>query len=108
MDKINDVRDVDSRFYGYAGRLLQIDLTSGKFDVQTLDEMTARKYIGGTSLGIKLIYDEVDPAGEWSDPENRLFLGSGPLGGTRVRGSGAISAVTRGAMTNGIASSQAN
>ena len=108
MNQIKDVRGVAGRFYGYAGRLLRIDLTSGKIDVQTLDEITARKYVGGASLGIRIIYDEVDPAGEWSDPENRLFLGSGPLGGTRVGGSGSIAAVTRGAMTNGIASSQAN
>src|SRR4030042_2170944 len=83
-------------------------MTTGKITPQALDEKTARKYVGGASLGIKIIYDEVDPAGQWSDPENRLFLGSGPLGGTRVGGSGAIAAVTRGALTNGIASSQAN
>lgn len=96
------------RFYGYNGRLLRVDMTTGKINSQALDEKTARKYIGGACMGIRLVYDEVDPSGQWSDPENRLFLGSGPLGGTRIGGSGAIAAVTRGALTNGIASSQAN
>jgi aldehyde:ferredoxin oxidoreductase len=96
------------QFYGYNGRLLRVDMTSGEINPQALDEKTARKYIGGASLGIKIVYDEVDPLGEWSDPENRLFLGSGPLGGTKIGGSGSIAAVTRGALTNGIASSQAN
>jgi aldehyde:ferredoxin oxidoreductase len=96
------------QFYGYNGQLLRVDMTTGKIKTQALDEKTARKYIGGANLGIRIIYDEVDPSGEWSDPENRLFLGSGPLGGTRIGGSGSIAAVTRGALTNGIASSQAN
>ena len=41
-------------------------------------------------------------------PDNRIFLGTGPLGGSRVGGSGSIAVVTKGALTNGIASSQAN
>jgi aldehyde:ferredoxin oxidoreductase len=96
------------RFFGYNGRLLRVDMTSGNINVQELDENTARKYMGGTSLGIRIIYDEVDPAGQWSDPENLLFFGSGPLGGTMIGGSGSIAVVTRGALTNGIACSQAN
>ena len=36
------------------------------------------------------------------------FLGSGPLGGTRISGSGRIAVVTKGPLTNGMASSQAN
>jgi aldehyde:ferredoxin oxidoreductase len=96
------------QFYGYNGRLLRVDMTTGKISPQAFDEKTAREYIGGACLGIRIIYDEVDPSGEWSDPENRLFLGGGPLSGTRIGGSGAIASVTRGALTNGIASSQAN
>ena len=96
------------QFYGYNGRLLRVDMTSGEIKTQALEEKTARKYFGGASLGIKIVYDEVDPTSEWSDPTNRLFLGTGPLGGTRIGGSGAICAVTKGAMTNGMASSQAN
>jgi aldehyde:ferredoxin oxidoreductase len=94
--------------YGYAGRVLRVDLTSGKTVSETLDEATLRKYVGGASLGIKFIYDEVPLGVEWHDPENRLFIGSGPLGGTRIEGSGTIAVVTKGALTNGIASTQAN
>lgn len=94
--------------HGYTGKVLRVDLTNGKMISETLDEATLRKYIGGASLGIKFLYDEVPPGVEWSDPENRLFFGSGPLGGTRIGGSGTIAVVTKGALTNGIASSQAN
>jgi len=94
--------------YGYTGKLLRVDLSNGSIISETLDEATLRKYIGGVSLGAKFLYDEVPTGLEWSAPENRLCLFSGPLGGTRVGGSGAIACVTKGALTNGGASSQAN
>lgn len=96
------------QIFGYTGRILRVDLTKGESTVQYLEEGTLRKYIGGSVLGIKYIYDEVPPGIHWSDPENRFFIGSGPLGATRVGGSGSICTVTKGALTNGMGSSQAN
>jgi len=99
----------DPQIYGYAGKILRVDLNNkGKVTSDVLDEAFLRKYIGGATLGIKLLYDDMSPSVQWSDPENPLFLGSGPLGGTRVGGSGAVAVVTKGALTNGIASTQAN
>ncbi len=93
---------------GYLGRVLRVDLSNGKITSEVVDQTTLRKSVGGTSLGIRVLYDEVSPGVEWNDSENRLFIGSGPLGGTSIEGSGAIAVVTKGALTNGIASSQAN
>jgi aldehyde:ferredoxin oxidoreductase len=93
---------------GYAGKIIRVDLTKGSVTPEALDEATLRKYVGGAALGMKYIYDEVSPSIEWSAPENRLFIGTGPLTGTRVGGSGAITVVTKGALTNGMASTQAN
>jgi aldehyde:ferredoxin oxidoreductase len=94
--------------HGYANGILRVDLTKGDTTVELLDEAFLRKYIGGATLGIKFLFDEVPPGVAWNDPENRLFLGSGPLSGTRIGGSGSIAIVTKGALTNGMASSQAN
>jgi aldehyde:ferredoxin oxidoreductase len=94
--------------YGYAGKILRVDLSNRESKSEELSEATLKKYIGGTALGVKYLYDEVDPGIEWSDPANRLFIGTGPLGGTKVGGTGSISVVTKGALTNGIACSQAN
>ncbi len=93
---------------GYAGKLLRIDLTNRKVTEVEFDEATWRKYVGGTGIGAKILYDEVPPGVAWSDPDNRLIIASGPLGGTSVKGSGTISVVTKGAITNGGTSSQAN
>jgi len=94
--------------YGSTGKILRVDLTEGKMWDEVLDEATIRKYLGGTGLGIKYLHEMVDPKLDWSDPQNIVYLGSGPLGGTRIAGCGTISFVTKGAMTNGAASTQAN
>ncbi|MBN2061297.1 MAG: hypothetical protein JW882_12865 [Deltaproteobacteria bacterium] len=93
---------------GYAGKILRIDLTRGAIRPEPLTEEFLKDYVGGAAMGIKYIYDEVDPKADWADSENRIFIGSGPLGGTRVAGSGTVCVVTKGALTNGMSSSQAN
>lgn len=89
------------KLYGYAGKLLRVDLTKEKFSDVTIDEETARKYIGGTGLGIKVLYEEVPAGVEWNDERNRLIIASGPLGGSIIGGSGTVCVVTKGPMTNG-------
>ncbi|MFB0504089.1 MAG: aldehyde ferredoxin oxidoreductase N-terminal domain-containing protein, partial [Candidatus Bathyarchaeia archaeon] len=97
-----------SNFGGYAGKFLRVDMTNEETTDVVFDEETLRKYIGGTGIGAKILYDEVPPKIDWSDPQNRLVLASGPLGGTRIGGSGTFSLVTKGALTNGATSVQAN
>ena len=93
---------------GYAGKFLRIDLSTEKLSDVVFDEDTLRKYIGGTGLGVKILYDEVSPTIHWSEPSNRVILASGPLGGTTFPGTGTFSLVTKGALTGGCMSSQAN
>ena len=59
-------------------------------------------------MGPKYLYDEVPPGVQWNDPENRIIIASGPLGGTMVGGSATISISTKGCLTNGATSTQAN
>lgn len=90
------------------GKILRVDLSQGTIQEEILDEATLRKYLGGTGLGMKYLLEEVAPELDWSDPKNIFFLGSGALGGTRIPGCASISIVTKGAMTNGATSTQAN
>jgi len=94
--------------YGTTGKILRVDLSEGKITQEVLDEGALRKYVGGTTMGAKYLYDEVDPRIEWSDPRNIIYIGSGPLGGVRLAGSGCFSIVTKGAQNNGATSTQAN
>ena len=69
-----------SELFGYTGKLLRIDLTHRKVAVEGFHEDKLRKYIGGATLGIRYLSDEVSPAMAWNHPENILFFGSGPSG----------------------------
>jgi aldehyde:ferredoxin oxidoreductase len=93
---------------GYAGKFLRVDLTFERVSPVLFDETTLRQYVGGTGIGAKILYDEVPPQASWTDPVNRITIASGPLGGTAFPGSGTISLVTKGALTNGATSVQAN
>jgi aldehyde:ferredoxin oxidoreductase len=97
-----------SKMYGYAWKMLVVDLTNEIFTDENLDDKTVRKYIGGTGIGAKYLYDGVPAGITWSNAENRIIIASGPLGGTRIPGSGTLSVVTKGPLTNGSSGSQAN
>lgn len=71
---------------GYAGKLLRVDLTSGKISSEATDETMVRNYIGGRGLNMRRLYDEIPPHLEGLDPENKLFFGVGPLVGTMLSG----------------------
>ena len=68
----------------------------------------SKTWVGGIGFGIHYLFKEVPPKAGWDDPDNRVIIASGPLGGTRVEGSGTFAVCTKGAMTGGAASSQAN
>ncbi len=99
---------MSSEVKGYAGKILRVDLSEGKTWDWVPDEETLRLYLGGTGIGAKILYDEVPPDADWSDPVNRMTIASGPLGGTSVGGSSTVSIVTKGALTGGSTSVQAN
>jgi aldehyde:ferredoxin oxidoreductase len=93
---------------GFAGKYLRVNLTDQTLTEQVFDENTLRQYLGGTGIGSKILYDEVPRNIEFNDPANVIIIASGPLGGTVVGGSGTISVVTKGALTGGATSVQAN
>jgi aldehyde:ferredoxin oxidoreductase len=93
---------------GYMGKILRVNLSNEKISVERLDNATRRKYVGGTGMGAKYLYEEVPPGVEWDDAENRMMFFSGPFNGTKVNGAGAFSLVTKGPMTNLAVATQAN
>jgi aldehyde:ferredoxin oxidoreductase len=93
---------------GYLKRLLRVDLNTRQTKEEDLEDALLEKYVGGTGIGARLLYDEVAPGVEWNDPRNRILFFSGPLGATRISGTGTFSVVTKGPMTNLAGCSQAN
>ena len=68
--------------HGYAGRILHVDLTTGKTHTEKLNTDYAKKYIGGIGLGMRLWLDNSKPNLDPLTPENPLVLALGPISGT--------------------------
>lgn len=77
-----------NQLYGYAGRLLRIDLTDGKVSAEKVDPDLLRKFLGGVGYVAKLYYDEIPAGIDPLGPQNKLIFATGPLTGTRAPGSG--------------------
>jgi aldehyde:ferredoxin oxidoreductase len=73
---------------GYMGKVLRVDLTTGYITTQTFSKDVLRKYIGGSGLGTKILYDETDERTDPLGPDNRLIMMTGPVVGTQVLNSG--------------------
>ena len=69
------------RLYGYMGKVLRVDLTTGAIREEPLEPALAERYLGGTGLGVEYLYREVPPGVDWDSPANRLIMASGPIGG---------------------------
>ena len=85
---------------GFEGKTLEIDLSSGKISKGTLDKNILRKFIGGSGLGAKLIFDRVDPHVDPLSPKNPLFLLTGPLSGNTLPGGARFAACGKSPLTN--------
>ena len=68
--------------YGYAGRILYVDLSTGKTRVEKLSEDYAKKYIGRIGLGMRLWLDNSKAGVDPLSPDNPLVLALGPISGT--------------------------
>lgn len=78
---------------GYTGKGLRINLTTREVKV----EATFPRFkddIGGTAIGYKVFWEEVDPKTSCYDPENKLVIAPGPLSGTGAICSGRTAITT--------------
>jgi len=66
------------------GKILVVDLSSENIREQTLDEDTFKKFVGGSGLNAKIIYDHVKKYGKIKplSDNNILVFSVGPLTGT--------------------------
>jgi len=66
----------------YAGKILRIDLTDGRWEEKEIAKETVRNYLLGSGLAAKLYHDEMDPSVAPLDPANPLYVFNGLLTGT--------------------------
>jgi aldehyde:ferredoxin oxidoreductase len=84
---------------GWAGKILDIDLTSERISEIPLDMEMARLFLGGRGLGARLLWDlvglEVDPL----SPENVLIFATGPMTASGAQTSNRFSVSTKSPLT---------
>ncbi len=90
---------------GYCGKVLRVNLSSGRTSAEPLDLGAARKYIGGRGLGTYYLSREVSATVDALSPENKLILAAGPLTGSPAPAAGRYMAITRSPLTGTVACS---
>jgi aldehyde:ferredoxin oxidoreductase len=93
--------------YGYNGKILRVNLTTGEMGVEEPSEAFYRKYMGGSAMAMYYILREV-PAG--IDPlssENLLTFFTSVVTGAAISGQSRINVNAKSPMSLGIGDSQA-
>jgi aldehyde:ferredoxin oxidoreductase len=84
---------------GYTGKLLRINLSSKLVSEENLNPAYLRDYIGGSGLGIRLMYDEVPPETDPLGPEAKIFITTGPVTSTSLGTAGRFQVIFKSPLT---------
>jgi len=84
---------------GWAGKILDIELSTGKITEQSLDREMARLFLGGRGLGTRLLWDLVGPGVTPLSPENVLIFTTGPMTASGAQTSNRFSVSTKSPLT---------
>ncbi|MCK4654386.1 MAG: aldehyde ferredoxin oxidoreductase, partial [Candidatus Cloacimonetes bacterium] len=89
---------------GWMGKIIKIDLSTGKQETVEIDDNIRRKYLGGRGLGVKLYTEICSPQTEPLSPQNALIFLTGPLTSIMPT-SGRFQVISRSPLTNTICDS---
>jgi len=67
---------------GYMGKILFVDLSTGKIHEETPDESLYRDFLGGYGIGARILYSRQKPGADPLGPDNTFAILPGPLTGT--------------------------
>ena len=70
---------------GLAGKILRIDLTTGRIRTESSEPYAART-LGGRGTNSLILINEIEPGTKWHDADNLLCFGAGSLVGTPAPG----------------------
>ena len=69
---------------GYFGKFLKVDLSEKKIEDYNISDDDLKKFVGGSTLAAKIIYDYVKPGMDPLSPENPLVFAAGPFIGSNI------------------------
>ena len=92
--------------YGYNGKILHVDLTTGKLEVEEPEETFYRKYLGGSAMGMHYILRDMPKGADPLGPDNVLTLMTGVTTGAPISGQSRINANAKSPLSGGIGDGQ--
>lgn len=90
---------------GYAGKIIEVNLTTGAMTTYPLDDKMARDYIGGIGFNARILYDNVPPGSDALGPENILAFSAGSLVGSPFPTASRTEASAKSPLTGGFGTS---
>ena len=72
--------------YGYNGRILRVDLTTGAMKTEEPGEVVYRTYLGGGGLASYYLLRELKPGIDPLSPDNILIFASNVISGAPIAG----------------------
>ena len=92
--------------FGYNGKILRVNLSTGNFSIEQPGEDFYRRYIGGTGFISYYLLREMKPRIEPLSPENKLIFATGVVTGAPVGGCGRNSVGAKSPLTGAYGDAQ--
>ncbi len=84
---------------GYHDRLIRINLSTKKIELESLPPKIVETFIGGKGLGAYILTRELKPGIDPLGPDNKIIVATGPLQGSVVPICGRYCIVTKSPLT---------
>lgn len=92
--------------YGYAGKILHVDLTRGKISTEQPTEEFYKTYLGGSAMGTYYLFKNTPAGADPLGPENTLAFMLSPTTGVSISGQSRMNATAKSPETGLIGDSQ--
>ena len=81
--------------YGYNGKILHVDLTEARLEVEEPPEVFYRRYMGGSAMGAYYLLKNTPPKADPLGPENTLSLMTSVIAGAPISGQSRVAATAK-------------
>jgi len=92
---------------GYNGKILRIDLSEHKIQVEEPDEFIYRNYLGGAALAAQYLLRELPKGVDALSPDNVLAITCSVITGAPIPGASRFTAASKSPLTNGYGEAEA-
>jgi aldehyde:ferredoxin oxidoreductase len=82
--------------------ILRINLSTGRISEEEISQDIRQKFVGGRGLGVKIVFEEVDPLTSPLSADNKIVLAVGPMTGAAAPTAGRYEVVSKSPLTGTI------